>query len=35
MKKISQSTVNDILGTVAFLLTLGLAIILAIFIRKH
>lgn len=35
MKKLSQSTVNEIIGTLAFILTLGLAIILAIFIRKH
>lgn len=35
MKKLSQSTVNDIIGTLAFVLTLGLAIVLAIFIRKH
>jgi hypothetical protein len=35
MKKISQGTVNDIFGTIAFILTLGLAIVVAIFIRKH
>ena len=35
MKKLSQSTVNEIIGTLAFILTLSLAIILAIFIRKH
>jgi hypothetical protein len=35
MKKLTQRTVNEILSTVAFLLTLAAAIVLSIFMRKH